>query len=263
MAITFAVRGDSLTARYSGGYSGAAVLDSGRVGGIPTVTADGTAIGGFSIDMEGNVRGGLSYSSRDNFTKTGDFSVLVRLSSDAVSSTQQIWRWGRPSASFSQPLFETNFKQGSGGFQTYQYNDRALLGIGGTYIADDSMANSTWYDLVFTFNNTTGKYEIFQDAVSLGSSTSTRLYFKPGEMDLFGEIVFGHGNFVDGAYYSLNEMVLWDEVIDPTSVTLTSGSDSLDGASRTAFVEVDASTGPPSSGGGGGNSAGLGIAGIR
>jgi len=238
MSVTLAVRGDSLSARFAGGYKEAGVLDPGRVGGIPTVTADATAIGGQAIVMEGNTRGGLSYSARDNFTKTGDFSVLVRIKFSSATATQQIWRYGRPSASFSQPLFETNFKQGSGGFQTYQYNDRALLGIGGTYIADDSIVTGTWYDLSFTYNNSTGAYTIYQDAVSLGSTTNTRLFFSPGEMDHLGELVFGHGNFVDGAHYRINEAIFWDSVIDPTSVTLTSGSGSLNGSSRTAFVDV-------------------------
>jgi hypothetical protein len=61
------------------------------------------------------------------------------------------------------------------------------------------------------------------------------------------------GNYTQlNTYMAVDEVVVWDEIIDFTAnVTLTSGAGLLNGASRTAYVDVEALDGAAATGGGG------------
>ena len=248
MAYVFGLRGNSFDARYAGGYKEATYLSS----STPTIVTDVSAIGGEAIDLTGY--SGLTYSGRGNWSETGDFSLLTRVKFSALGSTvSMIFSFGRPSKRGSYPIFETYMFQSAGGFRTYHYNDAGFIGISGSYISDGTMVVDTWYDLGFTWNNTTKQFKIYKDGTLLNTLTSSVAPISnPAIWGKTGLLSFGWGNEWHATFITLGEAVAWDTIVDFSSATaleLTTGSGAANGASRTAFVNVPEYDGLASGGG--------------
>ncbi len=121
------------------------------------------------------------------------------------------------------------------------YNNTMILH---TTAATWSPTANTPYDIVFTWDGTTSSngFKIYIDGVLLEQSTASRAtdYDNPYHAEICLGAAAQIGWLGDLDY---NEFVVWDSVIDPTTVTLESGSGSLNGSSRSSFVEVAASSG--------------------
>ena len=270
MAITFAVRGDSLEARYSneGKVPGAAGSNA-----PAEVTTDQAGINGStSIDLAGAflTQRPLIYAGRTNTPSNRPRSVLMRVKFASLSSQQGLFHLGVMGRNPYNSLFGYVTSGGEvvagGSNDAGQDDDGTSSGANLTNIADDA-GSAEWHDIVVTWTGTTDAngLEVWVDGSRVLQDTMIRELPSPyseNQQLACANIMVGTTGAIVNAHFYLDELVVFDEVITPTSVTLTSGAGSLSGDARTAYVEVDAFDGTASTGGGG-SAAGLGIPGLR
>lgn len=253
MSIVFAMRSDNanFTARYTGGVnSGQRFSTTSNI----TSGVDATAIGGTAWTLGTTGVKSLVFPGRKNTPSVRTISCLIR---KAPAYT------GAPSASHGilslsgsigrGPLIALEQLITSGNIQILARNELLNTSINNVSPGVWSPTSGTWYDLFFSWDGTTGanSFKMYIDAASLGDITPTAAFTASWSNEFFQEIVLGVSDTFAGsgiAWGKLNEVVIWDTVVDPTSVLLTSGTGSLNGASRTAFVEVASFVGLPSVG---------------
>jgi hypothetical protein len=244
MGIVFAVRGDSFAARYStGGKTGI------NFSGGYSVAADAGALSGSTILAAANNNAKiLSWPARRNTPNGRSISVLVRLKTGYA---------GAPAS--SRPLFPILYSAcarfmkiavthtvTSGNVTCVTSNESAGGGVNGSAGAWSPASGSTFYDVVYTWDGTTtaNAFKVYIDGVSLGNLTASAAFSASITNEWFQAIELGDG--FQGIYQNAtayDEIVIWDTVIDPTSVALVSGTGSLNGASRTSLVDVASSDG--------------------
>lgn len=242
MAITFAVRGDSLDARYS-----TAGKTPARLGALapPEVTTDEPGINGVnSIDLAGAFLTfrGLNYIGRENTPSVATRSVLIRVKFASLSSTMGLFYMGGSNRS------ETNGfgarVEATPEIRVYVANESGQIDNGIT--SSSGLGTTNWHDIVFTWDGTTSAngLKVYVDGVEKLSDTMSRSLptYDTNQQNACSNIVIGpcSPGAAQNVHFYVDEFVVWDEVIDPTSVTLTSGSGSLNGSSRSTYVEVDA-----------------------
>ncbi len=230
MSIIFAVRGDSLNARYStAGKVGKPFTNSGS---LPAVEANAGAIGGQVINCVagGTVRKGVTYPGR-NLGTLSAFSVLLRFApnySGNPANNRSLWSFGPVS---SAVYF-------GGGYIKHLTNGKFDLFFGGANNGGQTIGFSTtptwsptagtFYDLGLSWDGTTAAngIKIYIDGVLFAQGTANAAivanYFLPTSIDLAMD-----GSGVNGDLY-VNEFVVWNEVFDFTTL-----------AGRSAFVTVD------------------------
>jgi len=251
MAVVFAVRGDSLDARFSSEGKSPGVTGSIHA----AVTTDEPGINGTnSIDMVGTGAAPrpLIYNGRTNTPSGLDRSILIRCKLASAASLGLINMGTMTRNSFSYLGLEAT----AGGEVTARVGN-AMGGTDTGTTTGAALGTSAFKDILVTWDGTNGagKLNVYVDATSRLSDTMSRFLPNPFTLEdqlAVGHIMFGSNHSFINAHMSVDEVVIWDEIIDPTSVTLTSGSGSLNGASRTAYVDVAEYDGMAASGGGGG-----------
>lgn len=258
MAITLAIRGDSLVPRTVAVPTQVAPFVVGA-DAVPSVVADaGTGvIGGTVIDVDKQAAAYrtvryVGYGNIPDFT-TG-LSVLIRT----------VPRYtGNPSNNNLGGIFCF------GGFANLYFllnhNTTGTVRCLATSASFGTMINfttaSTWSatagtaeDFVLTWDGTTtaNAVKIYTGAGLLGEGTAAVASdYSASKGSLFSEFLpcnaWGQG--LDGDS-DLNEAVVWNEVINRASVLLDSGLGALDGSARGSFVASTPSDGLPASGGG-------------
>jgi hypothetical protein len=253
MSVVFAVRGNSLNARYSThGKIPGLWTTSGAVSKPAAIaSADPNSIGGFNIDQKTTASTrGLIYPGFTNFSGNNNFSVLLRIRAGytgnppvgthaiacgygPTDTTGGRWQWVHDVA-------------GKFGFQlTNEYNTTLINVLAGN--AGDtafSPVDGNYYDLLLTYDGslTTNAAKIYNGTTLLGQFTASAAY-ATGAENRNNRLISGLGvGIADAAIrcdWELNEFVIFDTVIDPTSVQLVSGVGSL-GTSRNSFVDVAA-----------------------
>lgn len=246
MGITFALRGDSLDARYSNsGKTGASI----SVNNPATVSSDATSINGsdsISFDASGYTRHGHVWPGYKNITTTKDISVLARVKFGTVTSQQVLFALG---GSNKDPFSQIElWLDTSSNLRGVMYNDDQSRGLNSTTFSA-TVGTSDWHDIFLTWDNSTRTMQVFEDASSLGSAVSTRQFSTAWSYLVMTQILIGSGDLGNACQFDLDEFVIWDEIIDPTNITLTSGSGSLNGSSRSAYVDVASFDGTASTGG--------------
>lgn len=251
MSIVFAVRGDSVDARYSNAGKAPAILGPNDP---PEVTTDEPGINGStSIDMAGSFLTFrcLNYIGRENTPSGLARSMLCRVKFVSLAATQALCFMGDH---VRDPI---NFL-GLNVTTTPEVN--ALVSNNATQTDDGTTTSSgigttNWHDIFvsWTGDTTSGGLKIFVDGVQKLSDTMTRSLASPYTNDerlICGNVGVGAHYSYKNTHYYLDEFVVWDSIVDPTSVALTSGTGSLNGSSRTAYVDVSsydgmAQTGSP------------------
>jgi hypothetical protein len=103
-----------------------------------------------------------------------------------------------------------------------------------------SPTSGTWYDVVMTWDGTTtaSSCTVYVDAVSIGSITPAAAISSSWTNRYFNFIQVGWGVGINGISNGerVDELCIWDWVIDPTSIALESGTGSLNGAARSSLV---------------------------
>lgn len=241
MAITFAIRGDSFTARYAGGYNTPGLFAT-SAPNLPTVDASEASgvIGGSILNLDKTVlqTHQVIYPARNNINTSRQRSVLIRLAFGSVLSNYGIWYIGNIYSS-SNP----------NGIAVGLLGTSLRIIIWNEYTTQTYNANiATWipivdmyYDLVITYDGslTTGNLKAYVDGSLLATANVATAWENPYDATRLTDIRLGCCEFdIASTRIKVNEFVVWDTIIDPTSVTLTSGTGSLNGVLRTAFVNV-------------------------
>lgn len=254
MAYTFAVRGNQINARY--GESG---VTGGPIQGETTApVADAAAIGGFALDM-GNplVSDGIVWPGNLNLPQGSEISILMRLKFFDVDTSNQVLWWTGVAGNAAYNGVECYYQGGATQYRNWQRN-KGLLGLNSATISSSlPLGTTNYHDILMTWDGTTtsNSFNIYEDAVLAGSLTPTRT--RPTNAgNTQPTIMVGLSEAWKQSNYYLNEMVIWDEVINPSAVLLTDGSGALDGNARTTFVDVAAYDGTAASGGSGAISLG-------
>ncbi len=241
MALIFGVRGNSLDARYASGdgihgqyHSNLATLEtSGWTG----------EIGASSIKMRNGVSAqlcALLFPGRINTPAKG-FSILVRA---AVSGT--------PGGTLGFTCLGSGVHSNGNTIQLFlngsnlqaRWNDagqNARVNLSSAW----TPTINTFYDIFFRWDGTTtsNKAQIYIDGVLLVQGTSG-LARPNDDRNQINYISIGSAAFdVQNTIIDVNEYIIWDSYEDPTNIGLTSGTGSLNGSSRTAFVNCAAFNG--------------------
>ena len=252
VGINFAVRGDSLNARYS-----SAGATPGALGGAnePVVNSTQAGINGStSIDMAGGFLTfrSLAYIGRESTPSDRPRSVLMRVKFASLSTTMGLMQMG----GFARiPVNYIALAVNS----TPEVNVRVANNLGqadtGT-TTSSGLGTTNWHDIVVTWDGTNGAsgLNVYVDGTVRLTDTMTRSLPTPyddNERQSCDRIIIGAADaYSQNAHYYVDEFVVWDTVIDPTSINLTSGTGSLNGNSRSAYVDVESFDGAASSGSG-------------
>lgn len=244
MGIVFAVRGDSLTARYSGGYNtGTKIIPS-----VVSVASDSGALSGSLINLtDTTANKGVWYSGKGNTGETQARSILLRMKANYTgtpSTGRALYQLGS-SYGANGPNIMFWHASSSGQMTVFLRNYSNSICLSSVTFGSWSPTSGTYYDIVFTCTGTTASNgaKVYIDGTLLGQATLASALDTPWLSEYFGAIYLGTTNSVPTSAYYLDEFVIWDEVIDPTSVTLVSGSGSLNGASRTSLVSASSFNG--------------------
>ena len=226
-----------MTAYHAGGMG---VPTSVGTVSITSSTASGV-IGGSYINLDQGALGqhALYYNGLSNIPATQQVSVLCRCATSTTASAAQMFYFGLP-ANIGGNLA----RFGGNGVIPYTTTDLT----GSTIVTlNETLAavQNQFYDFFWScdFSLTTNNFIAWRDntAVGTASTSVTRAIVTPQ----YGSIVaLGSQNAAaqSTTQLYLNEFVIWDTIINPTTVSLTTGS-GLNGSARTAFVQVSNSVG--------------------
>ena len=249
MAVVFAIRGGSLTAHYSNDGASPGIL-----GTTPAeITTDEPGINGTnSIDMVGVGAAGraLVYNGRLNTPSGLARSVLIRCKM-ASAAALGLFNMGVMTRNLSNYM---GLNATSGGEVTFNVGNTGGASDTGT-TTGAALGTTAFKDILMTWDGTggSGVLDIYVDETNRLSDTPTRFLpspFTASDRLAVSHIMLGSNFATINAHMSVDEFVVWDEVIDPTTVVLTTGT-GLDGSARTAYVDIEALDGTVSAGGGG------------
>lgn len=239
MAVVFALRSDnsSFNARYStGGKTPGMVLQSSALA-APVYETDATAIGGNRINMDNgaSVARSLVYNAATLKTARA-ISVLMRVKLIAngtfgLFALDSAFNWASNRIVFNQTASD---------WRASVANANGQFGLNNVNLITETPTLSAWLDLFWSWdgNTTTNGFKFYNGATLKSSQTSSQAQASPWDPKIANSLMIGGVPGANNCRMYVNEVVVWDEVIDPTSVALTSGTGSLNGASRAAFVDV-------------------------
>ena len=223
-----------MTARYSlGGSTPGNFNDQVAVSSVSETGMIGSSVIDFNLSG-GNK--GLWYPARSNVSTNRTISVLFRGRITDLASYNSMWGIVGPFAMNTNSLIQ--YHTNANALQTSCYNYIGTQGVNSSI--GDALSSTTYYDWVVTWDGTTSanSFKLYRDGSSIGTVTPTQAWANPLDTKLLSHISLGNLSGLAYSKFKLEEFVIWDYVIDPTSVALTSGTGSLNGASRTAFVDV-------------------------
>lgn len=256
MPIVHAFRSESantnFTARFSWGGEKPGYVLQAAANNTPIQVADAAAIGGFTLDMNrtNTIARALVWNAagiqfNGNLTTSRAVSVLARMRFGIGSVSVGIF--GRDSAinwganrlmmhitNASNCIVQANNEFGQNCFNT-------TLGTG---VAQTTAA---YTDLVLVWDGgvTAGGVKFFVDGTQVGSATAAAATNATFAWSIANMLHFGGNANANNCRQFYNEVVVWNNTIDVTAVPLVApdgslSTASLNGASRTAWVNVSA-----------------------
>lgn len=241
MAVVFSARGDSFDARYSNGGKTAQTLYTTSM--QPAVAADASAIGGYvySFDDTSNNFRLLYWQGFKNTANGRTGSVLVRIKPTYTGSPSSNRCLAVLNAGHIRGAYIDLYHATTGNLSAQVRDDKNNVVLNAGSFGAWSPTANTWYDVVVTWDLSTTSTTLtcYVDASSIGTLNISAAFRSDWDQNCFNTIALGFGGAISSiTRHSVNELVLWDTQITPSSVTLTTGSGSLNGASRTAFVDA-------------------------
>lgn len=250
MGITFAFRSQTATgfdARFGASVTGASKEVASLVPAIIAYSTTGV-LGGEILDLDGGstLDVCVQWPGNGNLGDTLTHSFLWRGILPDISGNQGIWSTPGPGFHRGNMLYR------SGGINSLGYSETASSAIlFETNIQGSSTQTAnTVHDLVWTWTYTTGtgNFQFFIDGVTTASGNASGDVMTAWKAGFYQSIVVGTDKVFGVTRQLCNEFVVWDEIIDPTNITLehattgvTSTGQTLNGASRTGWVDVAAS----------------------
>lgn len=238
--LKLAVRASSYDARYSYGAKHVKLNPT-----LLTQAVDAGALSGYTIQMTSTTQNmGIKYSGYTNCLPNRSFSSLIRIKNNYT---------GTPAA--NRVLFQLGYGAGNTGpnFQVWHATTTGQVTIYCANEANTVCLNSvtfgvwaptagTYYDIFVKWDGTTtaNAVKVYIDGTLLGQATAGAALTSSWLSEYFDPILIGTGNAVSRRDFYLDEFVLWDGDVDPTSVALVGGTGSLNGAARTNLVDAAA-----------------------
>lgn len=254
MAITFAVRGSSVTAFRAVGGAAPALYGTTSV---DAVTASGV-IGNSIINLDQGSVGqrALAYNGVNNLPTGQTLSILMRFALGTTAAAAQLFYFGGSVANWSQQS-----RSSGTGIIVTGYTDTPGGATLGTNSYTVALTTGIYYDFCWLIDGTktSGALITYANGTAVsttaGSGTRAALASQIGSVILLGtQNAVAQGT----TQIKLNEFVIWDTIIDPTAVALANDTTaSLNGSARTSFVAANALNGTANLGGGA--APGLGI----
>lgn len=219
--------------------------DARRCNGIGTGTfhdgasliADASSINGSTSIQCGNAgalgRGSLHWTGYNNTPGTAAISMGVRIKFRDVANPQGIFATAGPFRNLYNWL---DINLGGATVNLDARNDLAQTCINNNW--SHSFSTGTWYDLLWTWDGTTGanQVKLWLDGVNVTSYTASRIN-QVDDANVRAFIVLGITENGYNADHDIDEVFIYDSVIDPTSVTFRDGtSGSLNGSARTKYL---------------------------
>lgn len=247
MGAVFAWRGNSLNPRFSWGPK-FGIPSASSSGNLPAIVSDGTAIGGSALSLDA---GDASTQNRNmNFhgrilgpSTSRKYSVLVRIKLDSATYGGHIgfWLLGVPTS-----MTPSGFGLGrlsNGDCRTIAGDQLGVNRLNSNFTTSWSPTTAAWLDFLYTIDATltTNNVKMYVDGSQLGSSLSfnATTHWPDNPADYINNLILGRVSWDVGTTFSrFNEVVIWDEIVNPASVALVGGTGALNGASRTEFVDV-------------------------
>jgi hypothetical protein len=242
VAIVFAVRGDSLDARYSSGGKTGTRTSSTLV--VPNTATTG-ALGGVAIDFNTVASSKAATWNASSNTPNGRAISAnhgyVPQYSGAPSSRRAIINLSANSGRLGE--IELTHETTTGNINVTAINAAGTVCINAASAGAFSPTSGTRYDISFAWDGTTtaNSFKVYVDAALLGSLTPGTAFEAGWTNTYFKEIILGVSRASSAALHRTDELVVWDTVIDFTAnVALESGNGLLNGASRSSYVSVSA-----------------------
>lgn len=246
MAVVWAMRSDnsSFNARYSAAGLLAGFHLQSSASAQPLYEADANAIGGnrFNFDRAATLNRIMAYPGRGVFSSK-PISILVRVQFGITGGANLGLFSLDGAAGFGANKFSVYAVNNGGAsfdIRATVTQENGSAGINNVTLETFTPSTSVYYDLVWTWDGTTSanQFKYYRDGVSKYTGTSTQAWATSKDSKLTDFVTVGGVSGITATRQYMNECVVWDSVIDPTSVALTSGTGSLNGSSRTAFVDV-------------------------
>lgn len=234
MAVVFAVRGTSKTAYYAGGYATPYEMGSNSVD-----AGSGTGIIGDSVinlDQGAFAQHALIYEGLHNLPTGQKMSVLIRFATGSTGDVNELFYVGGIGSHWG---LQSRLNGAAQVVSTVSQKDTGVSLLNSTQAF--TYATATYYDLVWLIDGTltTGAYKLYKDGSLLTTSnTSATRAAMANQYGMMIGLGTQNNNAFNQTRIKINEFVIWDEIIDPTNVALVGGNGSLNGSSRTAFVDV-------------------------
>jgi hypothetical protein len=230
--------GNSIHAIYApGGKTGQLYSN----GGTNAISADATAISGYSLAMTNAVTTKIAvWTARRNSSANRGQAFACRFSPTYT---------GAPAA--RKGIFSLSGSAGRGPQIDLQHetsgpinltikNEGLLFVVNAVNMGAWSPTSGTWYDICVNLDGTTtaNACKVTIDGTVLGSATLTTAFTSSWSNEFFGEIMLGATDLAAGAATQKYEEWAWyDTNVDFTAnVALASGNGLLNGASRTSLI---------------------------
>jgi hypothetical protein len=239
MAVVMALRANSLNAYFSTGPNVGIPSDTTRV--ASSANSDSNNLSGGLIDLTTTNSKFLEFVGWGNSGESRAFSVLCRIKSNYTgnpASNNLLFQLGLGRNGVG-PYFEV-WHSTSSVLTAFCRNEAASTILSSANLGTASLTANTYYDIVITFTgtNSASGAKGYLDAVNTGSATASGSLTSSWKSSYFNPIMIGCGQDVVTSNFKLDEFVIFDTAIDPTSVQLVSGTGSLNGASRTSLVNA-------------------------
>jgi hypothetical protein len=204
----------------------------GYFGTLPGLTVDASAIGGSYIDM------GATFASRGLIFLGGknlgdgtskNFSRLYRVRFQSMSNNKPLGAFGIQGNNGAAGI--DTYVDPSGNLRCTMWNDAGSRGLNSA-TASLSLLINIWYDIGWTWNNTTRDLKIYLNGVLITTLNSSR-NLSNGWTGLNSPYVaIGHSGNSGNTQIDLNESAFWDEIVDfgPSGLN-------TNGAARTEFLD--------------------------
>jgi hypothetical protein len=253
--IKFALHGNSLTAyKHSGaGKTGFGYTPLSAIAAASE--ADATAIGATRLNFDTGQTDikAMMWPGFANGSTTGKFSVLCRCSfsfTGAPGNLSSIFAISGPPlvGSAGNAMVMVNLHP-DGTIRLFLNNQRGGVLFTNSSFGAWTPVAGTWYDIVLTWDGTTSAnaIKLYIDATSFANKSAGNVSTDASGNYVQGSVILGMGTSSGfRGDVLVNEFVIWDDVIDPTS-----GGLNLNGASRGSFVSVPAPLDPTNSVGAG------------
>lgn len=241
MAYVHVVRGNSFNAIYSRG--GSVPLAAGPSPSTPpTVDVDATAIGGFSINCDQGATNthSLLFPGGLNIPQGRPLSVLMRLKFGVNNANLGLMAWISPTGLGNLGTWNLIYLS-TGHIRCNMFSEAANQGIGVGNDVAWTPTTGVWYDLFWSFtgDTTANGYKFYVDGSLQGQSAATQSYAVTRTTGYINQLQICQAGTTASTRVRLGESVIWNSVEDPTNIALVGGTGSLNGASRTEFVDVE------------------------